>query len=252
MTEMIPLAKIRPAGDNLRRNLGDVAGLAASIEAVGLQEPLIVGAAGDGTHAIIAGHRRYAALQLLGRADAECIVRDLDDATRLEVMLIENLQREDLGPLEEAEGYRRLGELGISQREIARRCGVGQANVSKKLSLLTLPDDVRADLDSSRISVDTALRILALSRRPVPDVVDPPPPPDPLPDPEPPAPEPPPRRPPSGRSVLFAGKLRTPEGIDARRRRHAARSAAQLELVRSHRGEYEALLADELWKREGS
>ena len=97
------------------------------------------------------------------------IVRRLTDAERTEIMVIENLQREGLAPLEEALAYRRLIDLGYSQRKLAERVGSSQATVSKRLALLNLPEAARAALDSGRITLEdaphTALRTLDRAAR---------------------------------------------------------------------------------------
>jgi len=94
------------------------------------------------------------------------IVRRLTDAERTEIMVIENLQREGLAPLEEALAYRRLIDLGYSQRKLAERVGSSQATVSKRLALLNLPEAARAALDSGRITLEDAQALTKLNNFP--------------------------------------------------------------------------------------
>lgn len=166
--EHIELSRLRPAPDNVRRSVGDVGGLAESISAVGILEPLIVVPI-DGTEdfLIVAGARRRAAAEKAGLEVVPCIVRtDLTDGARIEAMLVENLQRQDLTPLEEAEGYQRLVDLGLSQRNIAEKVGCKQPHVSKRLALLELPPSARNALDAGSINVAGATALLKAKDRP--------------------------------------------------------------------------------------
>jgi ParB family chromosome partitioning protein len=166
MLEVLPLEKVHPAEDNVRRDVGDVKELAASIASVGILEPLIVMPANGRGYTIVAGARRYAAAKVAGLAEVPCIVREFSDEQRAEAMLVENLQREDLDPLEEAAGYQRLAELGWSQRKIAERIGRSQSHVSKRVSLLELPPRARAAIDSGGITVGEGLELLKLKEMP--------------------------------------------------------------------------------------
>lgn len=136
-----PIDQLVPAPDNPRRNLGDLTELAESIASVGLIEPLLVTTtettADTGQLLVVAGHRRLAASQRAGLTDVPVTVRQrLDDKTRREIMLIENVQRTDLLPIEEARTYKGLLDLGYSQRELAKRLGIAQSTISKRLELL--------------------------------------------------------------------------------------------------------------------
>lgn len=155
---MVPLDRIRPAGDNPRGGLGDVTQLAASVARHGILEPLVVTNGAGGTVTLVAGHRRHAAAQAAGLDEAPCVVRgDLDDAGRLELMLVENLDRADLTPLEEAAAYRRLHvDLGWSQQRIAERLSRSQGHVSKRLALLDLPDKARDAVAAGDLTLDDA------------------------------------------------------------------------------------------------
>ncbi|MCU4183999.1 ParB/RepB/Spo0J family partition protein [Acidiferrimicrobium sp. IK] len=149
---------LRPASDNPRRQLGDLAGLRQSVEAQGIIEPLVV--TPDGL--IVAGHRRHAVAVELELDDVPIIVRDLDDAGRVEAMIAENIVREGLTPLEEAAGYQRLVELGRSQRQLAAQFDVSQGHVSKRLALLKLPEPARAAVDSGGITLEQGLAVAKL------------------------------------------------------------------------------------------
>lgn len=135
---------IHPAADNPRANLGDLTGLADSIKAVGILEPILVRPSplvtkGAATYQIVAGHRRHAAARLAGLDLVPCIVRTFTEQARIEAMVIENLQRSDLTPFDEARGLAQLVAVGLTQRDIAERVGCSQSHVSKRLSLAVLP-----------------------------------------------------------------------------------------------------------------
>ena len=147
---MIPIDSIHPAPDNVRDNVGDITDLAASILANGLQQPLRVVMLDKDNFQIIVGHRRHAALASLVAtkkiADSvPCMVRmeALDDSTRVAAMLVENLQRTDLNPIEEAHAFHRLAnECKMKPAEIATQIGRSTETVNARLRLLKLPDQV--------------------------------------------------------------------------------------------------------------
>lgn len=164
---MLATKQLVPAKDNPRQALGDVDELAASMKSVGILEPLVVtpnGAADKYT--IVCGHRRHAAAKKAKLAEVPCIVRELDDAGRREAMAVENLQRQDLTPLDEARAFQQLVDLGYSQRKIAERVGVGQPHISKRLKLLTLPEDAQKALVAEKITIETALELTKLADHP--------------------------------------------------------------------------------------
>lgn len=154
----IALDRIQPSPLNPRRTFdaAELQTLADSIRAHGLLQPIVVrpSEAPDGPPwTIVAGERRYHACRLAGLAAVTCaVVADLPDAEALELTLIENLQRRDLDPVEEARGYRRLAELGLKQGEIARRVGRAQPTVANALRLLDLPEPVQAMVSAGEIS----------------------------------------------------------------------------------------------------
>jgi ParB/RepB/Spo0J family partition protein len=156
--QLIPIFLIQPARDNVRRDRGQLGELTASIKRKGVLEPLLVDARGDHFR-IIAGERRWAAAKLAGLTAVPCIVRKgVDDYERLEDMLVENLQRRDLQPIEEAQAFDRMQtELGYSQRDIAQAIGKSQSYVSKRLLLLTLPAKVRREVAAGKLPMNEAL-----------------------------------------------------------------------------------------------
>jgi ParB/RepB/Spo0J family partition protein len=161
----LPLAEIRPSPDNPRRDVGDVAELAASIAAVGVLEPILVTFGAKG-YVLVAGARRLAAAKVAGMSEIPAIVKKLSPTEALEVMLIENLQREDLAPLEEASSYQRLLELGYDQQGVAERIGRSESHISKRLALLKLPEEARSELVSGGIQLGQALELAKIAEDP--------------------------------------------------------------------------------------
>jgi|HubBroStandDraft_6_1064221.scaffolds.fasta_scaffold14002_7 ParB/RepB/Spo0J family partition protein len=161
----VAVGEIHPAEDNLRRELGDLSDL-GSVATVGVLEPLLLTPRADGGYTVVAGHRRHAAAAAAGLAQVPAMVRPYTADQRVEVMLIENLQRRGLSPLEEALGYRRLLDLGLRQRALAERLGVSQSHVSKRLALLSLPPPALEQLDSGGITVTDALELSKLVDHP--------------------------------------------------------------------------------------
>lgn len=147
---------------------GDVTDLAASIADLGILQPLIVRRRADGTFGVLCGQRRFtAALQLGLEVVPASIHDDLDDITALSIAAAENIGRGAMNAIEEAEAFARLrDDHGLTQAEVAARCGANQGDVSKKLQLLDLPDDVQDDIAAGRVSWNTAyLKFLRRERR---------------------------------------------------------------------------------------
>lgn len=166
---MLAIDRIRPGPHNPRRDLGDLDGLAASITAVGIVEPLIVEPeAGNASWPLLAGHRRLAAAKLAGLTEVPCIIQATaaTPTRRLEVALVENLQRADLAPLDEADGYATLVGLGLSQRRIAERVGCSQSHVSKRLDLLALPKPIQARVAKGTLPLAAAAALVKLKDHP--------------------------------------------------------------------------------------
>lgn len=136
--------------------------LAQSIRENGVITPITLRKTGD-TYQIIAGERRWRASRMAGLHEIPAVVLDVDENTAYALALIENLQREDLNPMEEAEGYRRLTqELGLTQEQAARRVGISRPAVANALRLLSLPKAVAALLRDKEISAGHARALLPL------------------------------------------------------------------------------------------
>jgi ParB family chromosome partitioning protein len=137
--------------------------LSASIREKGVLQPLVVRRVADGRYQLIAGERRFRAAQRAGLNTVPILVRDADDGEALELALIENLQRENLNPIEEARAYERLAnEFHLGQEEIARRVGKSRSAITNALRLLGLPAEVLAQLESGALSAAHARTLLAL------------------------------------------------------------------------------------------
>ncbi len=155
----IPLAYITP-GDAQPRRVFDETGLdelAASIREKGLLQPLIVRKTGPDAYELVAGERRWRAAQRVGLHHVPVSIQDYSDQDALEVAIIENVQRSDLSPTEEARGYRRLmDEYGHKQDDLARVVGKSRSHIANLLRLLSLPDAVQAFVDTGALSMGHA------------------------------------------------------------------------------------------------
>lgn len=160
----LSVSAIRPNPYQPRHEIDEPAlnELAASIQASGLLQPIVV-RANNGSYQLIAGERRWRAVQRLGWQKIPAIVKDVDDRTLLTLALIENLQRDQLSSVEEAVSYQRLmDEFGISQTEIARLVGRDRSTVANALRLLKLPAEVRSMLHLGQLSEGHARALLSL------------------------------------------------------------------------------------------
>lgn len=137
-----------------------LAELAQSIREKGVLQPLLVRPRGEDFE-IVAGERRWRAAQLAGLTEVPALIRDLADREALEIAIIENLQREDLGPLEEARAYQALLDQGLNQEGVAQAVGKGRSTISNALRLLTLPEPALRALEGGEISAGHARAILA-------------------------------------------------------------------------------------------
>ena len=162
--QQIPLAKIRPNPHQPRTTFAPAAleELRASIAAFGVLVPVIVRERGDG-YELIAGERRLRAAQAAGLEAIPAIVRPSDDRESLEVAIIENLQRENLDPLEEAMGFQHLMEAHrFTQEQVAERVGKSRPAVANTLRLLSLPDSIKQYVRDGKLSAGHARALLAL------------------------------------------------------------------------------------------
>ncbi|MCS7068567.1 MAG: ParB/RepB/Spo0J family partition protein [Meiothermus sp.] len=164
----LPLALIKPNPGQPRRLFDPVAleELAASIKEKGLLQPLLVRPKGD-MYELVAGERRFKASQMAGLREVPVVIKDIGEREALEIALIENLQREDLNPLEEAEGYKKLVDMGLTQEEVARAVGKARVTVTNALRLLQLGPEIIKALEENKISAGHARALLMLpeSRR---------------------------------------------------------------------------------------
>ena len=136
--------------------------LSDSIRQHGILQPLSVRRSGNG-YELIAGERRWRAARMAGLSEVPVVVLEADDRTVMELALVENLQRQDLNPMEEAEGYQRLmKEYGLTQEEAAARVGKSRPAVANALRLLLLPEEVRSLVEDGTISAGHARAILSL------------------------------------------------------------------------------------------
>ena len=165
----IRLSDIEPNPRQPRQDFDPIAleDLAQSIRENGVITPITLRKTGD-TYQIIAGERRWRASRLAGLTEIPAVVLDVDENTAYALALIENLQREDLNPMEEAEGYRRLTqELGLTQEQAAQRVGRSRPAVANALRLLSLPKSVETLLREKQLSAGHARALLPLEREEV-------------------------------------------------------------------------------------
>ncbi len=160
--EQIPLGKIK-ANSHQPRTHFDHEGLEELINSIrehGVVQPIILTKDGEGFE-IIAGERRFRASQMLEKETIPAIVRDIEDQKKLEIALVENLQRRDLNPIEEAVAYQRLiDEFSLTQEAVAKQVGKSRPAVANTLRLLTLPTDIQRAVVSGKINYSTA-RVIA-------------------------------------------------------------------------------------------
>ncbi len=161
----VPVEALAPDPDQPRRHFDEAAldDLARSIRAKGIVQPIVVSPDPDapGTYRIVAGERRWRAARRAGLSEVPVVVRPTERDERLELALVENLQRVDLGPVEEARAYHALlTRTGISQEELARRLGKDRSTIANAIRLLKLPDKVLAMLEDGRLTAGHARALL--------------------------------------------------------------------------------------------
>ena len=163
---LLDIDQIRPNPWQPRRAMDDQAldELAASLKEQGVLQPVLVRPAGEDAYELVAGERRWRAAQRAGLLKLPAIVRDTPDAKLLEMALVENIQRADLNPIDEAEAYRALIEdLGLTQAEVADRVGKQRATVTNALRLLGLAPEVQELVRAGEISMGHARALAAIS-----------------------------------------------------------------------------------------
>ncbi len=164
----LPVSEIRPNTYQPRSHFDEEAlvSLAASIQAVGVLQPVLVRQVGPQQYELIAGERRWRAARRAGLQTVPAIVRPTEDVRSLEQALVENLHREDLGPLEEAAAYQQLvEEFGHTQEEVAQRVGKSRSSVANTLRLLHLPPSIQRLLADGHISAGHARALLGTPDR---------------------------------------------------------------------------------------
>lgn len=164
-TTMLPLSEIEPDKSQPRKRFDDeaLAELASSIAEHGVLQPIVVRPSPAGGYQIVAGERRWRAARMAGLREIPVLIREITDAQAMEIALIENLQREDLDPVEEAMGYRQLMErCGYTQEAAAERLSKSRSAVANSLRLLNLPQIVLALLRTGQLSAGHAKAILSL------------------------------------------------------------------------------------------
>ncbi|HRJ60395.1 MAG TPA: ParB/RepB/Spo0J family partition protein [Azospirillaceae bacterium] len=161
----VPIELVRPGRYQPRRNFDpeEMESLIASVREKGILQPLLVRRDPEiaGEYELVAGERRWRAAQAAGLHEVPVVVRDLADRDALEIALIENVQRQDLTPLEEAEGYRRLmEEFQHTQEDLARSVGKSRSHVANMMRLLALPDTVKELMDRGDLTAGHARALL--------------------------------------------------------------------------------------------
>jgi ParB family transcriptional regulator, chromosome partitioning protein len=162
----IDLIDPNPDQPRSRFNEDKLEELAQSIRANGLVQPLLLRQAANGRYQIVAGERRWRAAQRAGLRKIHSVVRNIPDSKLLELALIENIQREELNPIEEAAAYQRLiHNLGLTQDEVAQQVGKDRSSIANYLRLLKLPEEVQRMLEDELISMGHARALLGLDTK---------------------------------------------------------------------------------------
>ena len=161
---LLPIEKLDPNPDQPRTEIGDLSELTASIREKGVLEPLLVKPR-LGRWMIIAGERRWRAAKTAGLTELPCIEMDVDDSAVAEIALIENMQRKDLTPWEEADGLRALCErFGYTHEDVARKVGKSRSTVTEALSIASIPEEIREVCREAEITSKSLL--LQIVRQP--------------------------------------------------------------------------------------
>lgn len=164
----VEIDRVVPGGHQPRKffNEKTLKELAVSIKEKGVLQPVIVSRAGDGTFNLIAGERRWRASKIAGLKTIPALIKNVASKDSLEIALIENIQREDLNPIETAEAFNRLiKEFDLTQEELADKVGKERATVANYLRLLNLPDEIKTMLYNGSFSMGHARALLSVERR---------------------------------------------------------------------------------------
>ncbi len=171
--EFVPVDLIDPHPHNPRRNLGDLTELAESIKSQGIRQNLLLvpqpeeHAVSNGRYTAVIGHRRLAAAKLAELEDVPCVIDEqLSEAQQIELMLLENIQRNDLSPIEEAEGYQQLLDLGIPVRQIVETTGRSEKTVTARIRLMKLPAEVKEKVHNHQATLEDAAQLDAFVGHP--------------------------------------------------------------------------------------
>lgn len=161
----IPLDQIRANPKQPRKTFHDLQELAESVRRYGVLQPIVVTKLDDG-YELVAGERRFQASRLAQKKTIPAVIRDASEMEKLELALIENIQRTDLNSMEKSEGYRELiDSFGLKQEEAAKRMGVSRSAFANTLRLLTLPEEIQMALREEKISEGHAKTILGLKNK---------------------------------------------------------------------------------------
>jgi ParB family chromosome partitioning protein len=169
LTQEIPVDSIDPNPYQTRRRINEPAleELAESIRASGVVQPVVLRPAANGRFQLVAGERRWHASKRAGKATIPAVVRQISNEQAMEITIIENLQREDLNPVEQARAFERLSrEFGLTQEQIAARTGKDRASIANFIRLLKLPEDVQNALEAGALSFGHGKVLLALAGYP--------------------------------------------------------------------------------------
>ncbi|MCK4739377.1 MAG: ParB/RepB/Spo0J family partition protein [Deltaproteobacteria bacterium] len=160
---LAPIEKVQPSANQPRKNFDKSAlkELSDSITESGIIEPLVVRKVGSGFE-LIAGERRWRASRMAGLKEVPVVIMDVDDRKALELAIVENIQREDLNAIEEAEAYQNLIGFGLTQGEVAVKVGKDRATVANYLRLLKLADDIKGEIIKGTLSMGHARALLAV------------------------------------------------------------------------------------------
>ncbi len=164
----LEINRIFPGGEQPRKTFRDnsLKELAASIKEKGVLQPIIVSRVGDGSFKLIAGERRWRAAQIAGLKKIPAIVKNVASKDSLEIALIENIQREDLNPVETAEAFNKLlKDFNLTQEELSEKVGKERATVANYLRLLKLPEEIKSLISDGSLSMGHARAILSVEGR---------------------------------------------------------------------------------------